>query len=189
MNSPSSGSNSSCSSKVREKRTLIKCAICEQGTHDPKVCPWLYSRCKHVPCHGLRQLLRSNTRETNGKMFLKCSNPTCTYYEWFDRATDPVKSKMIQLPVEDACYACGVAGHWLKDCPLHNESCPKAHCNSKMTLKLCNNEHNRNIAYLTCTKTDCDGFKWASDAIFIAAKNKVRALTNLCTELEKIHIM
>lgn len=186
VNSP--GSSSSSKVRLRLKQPLISCSICAQGIHDPKVCPWIYSRCKYIPCNGIRQLLCSKAKETNEKMFLKCSIPTCQYFEWFDDAIDPVKCKMVKLPVENGCYACGESGHCFKNCPLQNQTCNKDHCKSKMEMKFCKNEHNKNIAYLTCT--DCDGFKWVSDEVFIAAKNRIMhsslQLNAICKELNNL---
>lgn len=186
-NSCSSSSKSSSSSKFRQQTTPDLCPTCEQGSHESKVCPWMYSRCKHIPCNGIRQLLRSSTRETDGEMFLKCSNPTCTYFEWFDSASHPLKSKNIKLPKENCCCACGEETHCYKECPLHKQECYKEQCKSIMQLRRCKNEHNRNIAYLICT--DCEAFRWVSDHLFIAAKNRVIHssfnLNAICKELQK----
>lgn len=58
------------------------CLVCEkEEDQETKAYPWVYSRSKHEPCNGVRYLLRYKTDETNGRLFLKCLNLTCNYFE------------------------------------------------------------------------------------------------------------
>lgn len=155
--------------------------MCEQGNHDTKVCPWIYSRCKHVPCNGVRALLQSTTNENYGKMFLKCTIPSCNYFEWFEDASNHCKSKLVLLPSNKSCQACGEDDHCIESCPLHHQLCFSSNCNSRMYLKICINQHNKGITYLTCQK--CDAFRWETDCIFLAAKEKVRDSTQQMIDL------
>lgn len=118
IHSPSSSRNNNI--KASEENQPNLCSICAVGSHESKVCPWMYSRCKHIPCNGIRQLLRSKTTETEGEMFFRCSNPTCRYFEWFALAIDVVGCADIKLLFKICSCACGEAGHSYNKCPLRN---------------------------------------------------------------------
>lgn len=162
----------------------VQCNMCDKEYHETKSCPWVYSRCKHIPCNGVRALLRSKTDQTNGRTFFKCLNPTCNYFEWFDLASSPTTALQIKLPSPNCCIACGEENHFFNNCPLQNQSCFKQNCNSKLELKVC--KHNVNIAYLVCKKKDCDAFRWASDALVIETKETLKGkVLEICDEFKK----
>lgn len=158
--------------------------MCEKGMHEEIDCPWIYSRCKMVPCNGLRKLLKAQTDDHAGEKFFSCS--ICSYFEWFSDATTPGKAMQIQLPSPLSCFACGDKSHGKSNCPWANQPYKKKKCKGTVTLYICNNEHNGGIAYLKCT--NCLEFQWLSDAVFHQSKAATLKMTELCKQIGNLNM-
>lgn len=149
---------------------MQECEMCSEKYHESMDCPWIYSRCKLVPCNGIRKLLKVKDGVNSGKKFLSYSNPMCSYFEWFDGATDAVKSMAPQY--KGGCDACA-GDHRFADCPWSQTPCinPKCHSTKVRMLNIAQTSWNYGIGYLKCQK--CEDFQWVSDAIFVEKQKQL----------------
>lgn len=181
-NSSSMGSDGSSSSNNNSK-----CSLCEKSMHEEIDCPWIYTRCKMVPCNGIRKLQKARTEVNYGKKFFSCT--ICSYYEWFEEASNEATAMKIVLPSRHSCSACGDKSHKLANCSWDNVPCMRKKCKGSMKLNICKKEHNQDIAFLTC---HCGEFSWVSDAVSNAAKAKVKSsalqMEELCKQIHKIQM-
>lgn len=94
-----------------------ECEMCNERNHQSIDCHWIYTRCKLVPCNGIRKLIKVKDGANSGKKIFSCSNPMCSYFKWFD---DAIKSTAPRY--KGGCDAY-VGDHKFADCPWSQTPC------------------------------------------------------------------
>ena len=151
--------------------------MCGREGHQPTQCPWLYSRCRHLSCNGIRKLLVSEQENTMGKKYFTCSRLGCEYFQWFDNAMATTRKS----PITEGCLGCGNKNHSLENCLWKETGCSQTHCDGKRVIKIAKTEHNYRIPYLKCKS--CENFQWLSDVLTEVKKEQLPEIfDNWCTE-------